>query len=100
MHALAGGAVTVFGGERFFATQLVLHGAAVAFSFPLDIEVALIVDSVRRAVLPLILFTMRGRTSLILVGLIAVASLVSVLVFDHFAEAGRGAETAGCKAEA
>jgi hypothetical protein len=58
-----------------------------AFPFPLGVKVfGLVVDTVRRPVLPLVLFAMGAGASLVLVRLTAVAFLVTVLVLRHLCE--------------
>ena len=84
--------MAVLGSQRFISTQLVLHGAAVAFTLPLDVKLALVVDLVWWPLLPLVFLAICGRTSLILVRLITVTALVAVLVFYHFAEDGGGSD--------
>ena len=90
MHALTGCAVAVFGCERLLAVQLVVHCAAVAFAFPLDVEVRRFVETVWRAKLPLVFFSVSGRSGLGLVRLVAVALLVWWAFFgvSHFDDLG------------
>jgi hypothetical protein len=90
VQSLAGGTVAVLGSQRFLPTQLVLHGAAVAFALPLDVKLALVVNLVWWPLLPPVFLTICGRTSLILVRFGTVTALVAVLVFYHFAEDGGG----------
>lgn len=88
VQSLAGGAVAVLRSQGFLPAQLVLHRAAVAFPLPLDVKLVLVVDLVWWSLLPLIFLAICGRAGLILVRLVTVATLVTVLVFHHFAEDG------------
>lgn len=84
VKSLAGCAVTVLDGKRLFASKLVFHLATVTFALPLDIKiVVLLVDPVRRTVLPLILVAMRRLAGLVLVRLLpaAVGILLTHLAF-------------------
>ena len=61
VHPLAGRAVAVLGVQGLLAAQLVLHGAAVAFAFPLDVKVlALVVYPVGWRLFPLVFLAMGG----------------------------------------
>lgn len=93
VHALTRRAVAVLGVQWLFATELILHGAAVAFSSPFDVKlVAVVVDLVGRAELPLVFFAGGRSAGLVLVWLVAVAALVVVLVFRHFGDDGGSGE--------
>lgn len=80
VEALAGGAVAVFRGQRAIAAQLVLYAAAVASALPLDLEVLLlVVDLVRRSVLPLITAAVCCRAALILMRLLRRMTSICIL---------------------
>ena len=81
MKSLAGCAVAVLGLQRTVSAQLVLNLATVALPLPFDIEfliVLVIVDFVRRPMLPLVLLSVGGRAGLILVGLTPTTTILSV----------------------
>lgn len=92
MHPLASRTMAVLARQGLFSAQFILNRAAVAFALPFRIEiVALLVDSVWSAELPLVFGAVGPVAGLVLVRLVAVGSLVAFFVFVHFGE------TSGCR---
>lgn len=89
MHPLTSRTMAILARQRFFSAQLILNRAAVAFSLPLGLEIlALFVDPIGRAELPLVFGAVGPVAGLVLVRLAAVGALVAFFVFVHFAGGG------------
>ena len=77
MKSLARGTVAVFCCQWFIAAELIFDLAAVATSFPFDVEVLrLVVNPIWFSMFPLIFFPVRAIASLV---------LVSLLLATHYA---------------
>lgn len=76
--------MAVFGSQWLVPAELVLHRTAVAFASPLYRKVlGLVTHPIWGSEFPLVFLSVRGRAGLVLVRLLAIASLVTILVLGH-----------------